>query len=562
MKSTLFILIMFLGSFSFMYAQANLSVQGTIQKSTGVSVEDGEYSLTFKLYTTETGGSPVWSETQPDVNVIGGVYSVTLGSVNPLTAAFDKPYFLGITIGSATELTPRAVLTSSPYALSLIGQDNVFPSTGSVGVGTNSPAAGYKLHVNNASGQGKLLLEGTTGSVLNFKKDTETAIMGLTSNSDNIFRLLPGNNMTQFYYGNSPKFFVDSYGTWTEGDANVHGVNSGRMTVRSDKNASVAAALDNGSSWITLEANESTHSAVAAKNDLNLWAGSNGANFKLWSGGAYLNRVLTIAANQTYFINSYFKFTDPWNNYVTVWSGNSYPSLILEGEMVANAINLRSDRRIKKDMKPSVAGKDIAVLMGLKVTDYHLIDSLALGNGDKKGFVAQEVEEVFPQAVASESDFTPDIYVATTKIAKEGELLKFELDKEHHLSEGDEVKLYVKSGSTEAVKVAKLISDKAFSVEWSKPVPEWAFVYGKMVKDIRRVDYDQIHNLNVSVTQELVRRVEQLERENAGLRTENSGIRKQYEHIQSVNTNLQSDFNMLSERILKLEKRSDAGINK
>ncbi len=562
MKSTLLTLIFLFGALTFLGAQANLSVQGTLQKSTGVSVEDGEYSLTFKLYTTETGGTPVWSETQPNVNVIGGVYSVTLGSVNPLSAAFDRPYFLGITLGSGAELTPRAALTSSPYALSLIGQDNVFPSTGAVGAGTSSPAAGFKLHVNNSSGQGKMLLEGTTGSLLYFKKDTETAALGFNSSSDNTFRLFPGNNQTQFFYGNSAKFLVDNYGTWTEGDAYVHNLNNSRMRVKSDKNAAFVAELDNGNSWITLEAYENSHSAIAAKNDLNLWAGSNGSNFKLWYGGAYLNRVLTIAANQTYFINSYFKFSDPWNNWATVWSGNSYPSLILEGEMVANAINLRSDRRIKKDMTPSAAGKDIAILMGLKVTDYHLIDSLALGSADKKGFIAQEVEEIFPQAVAMEADFTPDIYVAAKKITRQGERLVFELDKVHQLSEGDEVKLYVKTGDTQAVKVAELISDRAFSVEWSKPVPDWAFVYGKKVNDIRRVDYDQIHNLNVSVTQELVRRVEQLEKENAALRSENTDMHKQYEHIQSVNANLQSDFNMLSERILKLEKRSGAGINK
>ncbi|MFM8450532.1 MAG: hypothetical protein ACKOAY_10555, partial [Haliscomenobacter sp.] len=47
-----------------LYAQATLSIQGTIQKSFGGAVDDGKYSLTFKLYTEESGGTPVWSETQ------------------------------------------------------------------------------------------------------------------------------------------------------------------------------------------------------------------------------------------------------------------------------------------------------------------------------------------------------------------------------------------------------------------------------------------------------------------------------------------------------------------
>ncbi len=117
-------------------------MQGTIQKSTGAAVDDGEYAIHFKLYTTETGGTPVWSETQDPVEIIGGVYSVTLGAVNPLTAAFDQTYYLGISVGGGAEHTPRSKLTSAPYALSLIGQDNKFPSTGNVGIGTTAPTTG------------------------------------------------------------------------------------------------------------------------------------------------------------------------------------------------------------------------------------------------------------------------------------------------------------------------------------------------------------------------------------------------------------------------------------
>lgn len=156
-------------------AQAYLSVQGTVLKSNGAAVDDGAYSITFKLYTTDAGGTALWTETQPTVDISGGVYSVTLGTVTPLTAAFDQTYYLGVTVASGTELTPRARLTSSPYALSLIGQDNKFPSTGGVGIGTASPAAGSKLHVKNATGAGKVIIEGTTGETIEFKQGANTS---------------------------------------------------------------------------------------------------------------------------------------------------------------------------------------------------------------------------------------------------------------------------------------------------------------------------------------------------------------------------------------------------
>jgi hypothetical protein len=74
--------------------------------------------------------------------MIGGVYSVVLGAVNPLNVAFDQIYYLGLTLPGGPEHTPRAKLTSAPYALSLLGQDNKFPSTGNVGIGTTAPTTG------------------------------------------------------------------------------------------------------------------------------------------------------------------------------------------------------------------------------------------------------------------------------------------------------------------------------------------------------------------------------------------------------------------------------------
>ena len=103
-------------------SQANLSVQGSIQNSSGIALADGKYSVVFRLYESESGGTPVWSETHPELEVSGGLYSAALGLITPLTASFDKPYFLGVSVGDSPELYPRARLSSSPYALSLVGK--------------------------------------------------------------------------------------------------------------------------------------------------------------------------------------------------------------------------------------------------------------------------------------------------------------------------------------------------------------------------------------------------------------------------------------------------------
>jgi hypothetical protein len=111
-------------------AQATLSVQGIVKKSNGVALEDGEYPITFKLYVVDST-QVKWMETIPNVELISGIYSVVLGKITPLTLAFNKDYELGVSIGTQ-EMLPRIKLTSAPYALSLRGQSNQFPSTGLV----------------------------------------------------------------------------------------------------------------------------------------------------------------------------------------------------------------------------------------------------------------------------------------------------------------------------------------------------------------------------------------------------------------------------------------------
>jgi hypothetical protein len=96
-----------------------MSYQGVLTDGSGISVADGDYSLTFALYTDPSGGTALWTEVQPTVSVARGVFSVTLGSLTPLNLPFDQEYWLGVSVGSDPELEPRTRLTASPYALAL-----------------------------------------------------------------------------------------------------------------------------------------------------------------------------------------------------------------------------------------------------------------------------------------------------------------------------------------------------------------------------------------------------------------------------------------------------------
>jgi hypothetical protein len=93
-----------------------ISYQGVLTNESGAPLPDGSYDLTFRLYEGETGGSALWTEPKI-LQTSHGVFNHTLGSVTALTLAFDRTYYLGVTVGGDPELSPRTALTSSPYAI-------------------------------------------------------------------------------------------------------------------------------------------------------------------------------------------------------------------------------------------------------------------------------------------------------------------------------------------------------------------------------------------------------------------------------------------------------------
>ena len=95
-----------------------LSYQGVLTNDSGEPLT-GDQTLTFKLYDTVSGGSELWQEAQT-MPLTDGIFSVILGSLTPLDLPFDRPYWLGVTVGSGTELAPRIELTGSAYSMNTL----------------------------------------------------------------------------------------------------------------------------------------------------------------------------------------------------------------------------------------------------------------------------------------------------------------------------------------------------------------------------------------------------------------------------------------------------------
>ena len=193
---------------------------------------------------------------------------------------------------------------------------------------------------------------------------------------------------------------------------------------------------------------------------------------------------------------------------------NLNTSIFATHRVVAGEFNAISDARMKTIEGISNSKNDLEILSKIEVADYHLIDK---SHGDKpfKKVIAQQVEEVYPHAVSKSTNSIPDIY----QLAKcNNGIVRLK----NNLSEGEKVRLIFEHKET----LSKVISANENEFKIDSDETGKVFVYGREVDDFRTVDYEAISMLNVSATQELLKRIEALENQNNVLKAQNSELLK------------------------------------
>ena len=100
---------------------STIAYQGRLADTGGAPLT-GTYGMIFRLYSLSSGGMPLWTEQWTGSNSVAvsdGLFNVMLGSLTPIeqgTITGNDPLYLGITVGSDDEMTPRVQLGSVPYA--------------------------------------------------------------------------------------------------------------------------------------------------------------------------------------------------------------------------------------------------------------------------------------------------------------------------------------------------------------------------------------------------------------------------------------------------------------
>jgi hypothetical protein len=95
---------------------AGVTQQGRLLDSEGAPV-NGELTFEFTIYDAASAGTALWTESQA-ITLDEGFFSTRLGETEAFPADLfgGGALFLGVTVGTDAEMTPRQVMASVPYA--------------------------------------------------------------------------------------------------------------------------------------------------------------------------------------------------------------------------------------------------------------------------------------------------------------------------------------------------------------------------------------------------------------------------------------------------------------
>ena len=194
-----------------------------------------------------------------------------------------------------------------------------------------------------------------------------------------------------------------------------------------------------------------------------------------------------------------------------------------------------SDSRIKRNIRDLSDGQSLEALRQINPVQYTYIDVLGRGSETVTGFLAQQVKDVFPTAVSTQSDVLPNIYSLQSVTLHESTLEIQDLSESivNSLTIGQRIQFYDATNKQYEWPIQSIINSTTIALtrsDTTEPTfdpayPNKLFVYGTYVDDFHTLNKDYLFTINFAATQELDRQVQALKAENADLKAQIAAIK-------------------------------------
>jgi len=213
-----------------------------------------------------------------------------------------------------------------------------------------------------------------------------------------------------------------------------------------------------------------------------------------------LNGFLNNSPAISYYING-INQTYTNTGVVSISNSSSYVSLYASF-IVASGLGftINSDQRIKKNIEYLSSAKSLELINALKPSTFQYVDYMK-GTIPKYGYLAQDIETVFPNIVYTNPAYIPNFY----EMVQIEDSRKIILNEKNTTSLEIGIKLQFYDINNEILlrEVKEIIDERCFIV--TEPIlegTETLFLYGQEVADYRSIDTDQINTVLLSALQE------------------------------------------------------------
>ena len=184
------------------------------------------------------------------------------------------------------------------------------------------------------------------------------------------------------------------------------------------------------------------------------------------------------------------------NNIVAAFSGGWVAS--------QTGFIILSDQRIKSDIVTLDTTIGLELYRKLRVVKHSYIDKLSFGNITTYGFIAQEIQQLLPDAVIPKTDFIPSIYKTASIVNHQTLHFDNPIKDIQQFNIGTKLKCYDAKNEIIWVTIKCVIDTQNIEIE-EEITNDKLFVYGHSVDDFLQINYDPIRNITTAALQEVDR---------------------------------------------------------
>lgn len=480
-------------------------------------VAGGSQNFAEADYASILGGNHLEAESFGETVV--GQYNVRSGG-NDTAWVGTQPLFV---VGNGTSQTNRS------NAFTIL-------KNGRVGIGTSTPGPPLHLVANTPSTVGAMVIQNTNttgfaGTYYHDQNNVRKGYIGWVNATSNLL----GPGTLQLGAGGAAIYLNPSTGRVGVGVADP----VAKFHVNGDSRFSgngifgTKVGIGTASPSVSLDVNGDAH-----------FAGNVGIGTSSPTRG-----LLEVDGSADYVLGTAFGFLNSLGNTGSNTITSPSPFSIYASHLISGSgFRAHSDARIKNIEGISDGTVDLSTLMKIEVTDYRMRDSISNWNAPIKKVIAQQVAEVYPQAVTSDlTEVVPDIYQRAN--LQDGWIMLAT-----DLQAGERVKLITEE--TSEVFEVTAVEENRFQVALLGSDTEsisahgtQVFVYGREVDDFHTVDYEALSMLNVSATQEQQRLIEALQQQIETLEAEKALQQTRIEELQTNNDSFEARLQRLERSI-------------